>query len=312
MSSSNSNLQKSPSKNGPVVKKRPVPTPRTILNTTTDDTLSQASSSVTTTTNPNVAIVGSKYTPIDQLILKYSQFVIDPNGPEESCHICHIHLDEPSPCNENDLNVICLTLCHHKFHLSCLKSLVENQPGGPNYIQCPGCHTVSGEKWGDMPNTGSMTYKIVPKGLPGFEDYHAIQITYNFQNGIQCSNHPLPGQPFYAIGFPKTAFLPDTEKGRRILGKAGVIFGKDACLHSNVHLFFIGYLELAFNRRLTFTISKDPSTGQADLVDWNPGLEHKTDFGPTESNSGYPDNDYLDRILGQLGILGILQQEHDV
>ena len=214
--SSNSNLlPKSPSKN-PGIKKRPVPTPRTILNTT-DDTLSQASSS-TTAGGVRRNSASPKYTPIDQLVMKYSQFVIDPNSPDESCHICHILLDEPSPCNENDLNVICLTLCHHKFHLSCLKSLVENQPGGPNYIQCPSCHTVSGEKWGDMPNNGSMTYKIVPKGLPGFEDYHAIQITYNFQNGIQGSNHPLPGQPFYAIGFPKTAFLPDTEKGRSALG----------------------------------------------------------------------------------------------
>ena len=80
----------------------------------------------------------------------------------------------------------------------------------------------------------------------------------------------------------------------------------------NILFLFSGYLEVAFNRKLTFTISKDPSTGQADLVDWNPGLEHKTDFGPTESKSGYPDSDYLDRILGQLGMLGIVQQEHDV
>ena len=44
---------------------------------------------------------------------------------------------------------------------------------------------VSGSKWGDMPSTGTMAYRVVPKGLPGFEDYHSIQITYNFQNGIQ-------------------------------------------------------------------------------------------------------------------------------
>ena len=52
---------------------------------------------------------------------------------------------------------------------------------------------------GDMPEGGTMTYKVVtfetkdaqilailipqvvPKGLPGFESYHSIQITYNFQ-----------------------------------------------------------------------------------------------------------------------------------
>ena len=33
-----------------------------------------------------------------------------------------------------------------------------------------------------MPLMGSsMTYKVIPKGLPGFDDYHAIQITYNIQ-----------------------------------------------------------------------------------------------------------------------------------
>ena len=33
-----------------------------------------------------------------------------------------------------------------------------------------------------MPLMGSsMTYKVIPKGLPGYDDYHAIQITYNIQ-----------------------------------------------------------------------------------------------------------------------------------
>ena len=52
-----------------------------------------------------------------------------------------------------------------------------------------------------MPTTGaSMTYKIIPKGLPGYEDYHAIQITYNMSSGIQDKRHPYPGSPYYAIG----------------------------------------------------------------------------------------------------------------
>ena len=32
------------------------------------------------------------------------------------------------------------------------------------------------------------------------------------QNGTQSPNHPTPGDPYYAIGFPKTAFLPDNEQ----------------------------------------------------------------------------------------------------
>ena len=64
---------------------------------------------------------------------------------------------------------------------------------------------------GNMPTLGSsMTYKVIPKGLPGYEDYHSIQITYNIQNGIQGVGHQQPGKPFFAIGFPRTAFLPDS------------------------------------------------------------------------------------------------------
>ena len=76
-----------------------------------------------------------------------------------------------------------------------------------------------------------LNLQVVPKGLPGYESYHSIQITYNFQvnilqrskkcmyicteifqNGTQSPNHPTPGEPYYAIGFPKTAFLPDNEQ----------------------------------------------------------------------------------------------------
>jgi hypothetical protein len=48
--------------------------------------------------------------------------------------------------------------------------------------QCPTCNTISGILQGDMPILGSsMTYKVIPKGLPGYDDYHSIQITYNVQ-----------------------------------------------------------------------------------------------------------------------------------
>ena len=54
---------------------------------------------------------------------------------------------------------------------------------------------------GDMPTLGaSMSYKVIPKGLPGYEDYHAIQITYNMSSGVQDARHAFPGSPYYAIG----------------------------------------------------------------------------------------------------------------
>ena len=273
-------------------KKKPMPTPRTKLNTSQtvgEDSISESAMSSNLSFNGRNS--NPKCNPIYKLILKYTQFVIDPNNPEESCPICHLQLEQVSPCDESDASVVCLTLCHHKLHLACLKSLVENQPGGPNYIQCPRCNNISGEKWGEMPTSGNMNYKIVPKGLPGYEDFHTIQITYNFQNGIQGPHHPMPGQPFFAIGFPLNSFLPDTDKGRLALR----------------------LLEIAFNRRMTFRVGRDEVTGQSDVIAWNDSIEHKTEFSSKENGHGYPDPDYLDRLISQLAQLGISkEEEHDV
>lgn len=134
---------------------------------------------------------------------------------------------------------------------------------------------------GDMPTMGSsMSYKVIPKGLPGFEDYHSIQITYNIQNGLQGVGHPQPGKPFFAIGFPRTAFLPDTEKGRRVLR----------------------LLEAAFNQRLTFTVANGG-------VVWNESISHKTEFGPSKDGKGYPDPNYLDNVIAQLSQFGLTDEQ---
>ena len=97
-----------------------------------------------------------------------------------------------------------------------------------------------------------MTYKVIPKGLPGYEDYHAIQITYNMSSGIQDARHPYPGSPYYAIGFPKSAFLPDTELGRIVLK----------------------LLEKAFNQHLTFNLVVQKGSRDA-MVQWNPAIGKK-------------------------------------
>ena len=121
---SNSTLRKnteSPSKsqqNG-TLRKRPVPTPRTILNVDK----------------------------IDRLIRTYSQFVIDPNGPDDYCPVCNVHLDEPAqvdqPNDGDDLNsVVCLTSCQHKVHLACLKRCT---PELSSCLKCPTCAAISGK-----------------------------------------------------------------------------------------------------------------------------------------------------------------------
>ena len=105
-------------------------------------------------------------------------------------------------------------------------------------------------------------------------------MTYNFPEtgGVQSDCHPNPGQPYFVIGFPKIAFLPDTEKGRRALR----------------------LLEAAFNARLTFVI--DPGSSQ---LAWNENeLPHKTEFTGGSKNA-YPDPAYLDTIVEKLQRLGI-------
>lgn len=139
-----------------------------------------------------------------------------------------------------------------------------------------------------------MSYKVIPKGLPGYEDYHAIQITYNMSsNGVQDARHASPGSPYYALGFPKTAFLPDTELGRIVLR----------------------LLEKAFNQHLTFTLVTTNAGSRDAMVTWNPNIGHKTEFGQvsggvSEKNS-YPDPAYLEDVARQLARLGISTENND-
>ena len=232
-------------------KKRPVPTPRTILNVATsieqinaenEENQIEENRSFTKGKVENISNIKSNaeigiMSELDKIILRYSQIVIDPNQPDDYCPVCVRHLNESSPPT-NDINdgssnlikekdnssVICLTNCQHKVHVACLKrSTLNNQKNGFSklgYICCPTCKSVCGHIEGDMPSKGAtMTYRIIAKGLPGYEDYHTIQVTYNFpdNSALQGPEHPNPGKPLLFVGFPRTAFLPDTEKGKKIL-----------------------------------------------------------------------------------------------
>lgn len=35
-------------------------------------------------------------------------------------------------------------------------------------------------------------------------------------SGIQTEQHPFPGRPFFAVGFPRNAYLPDCPLGRKV------------------------------------------------------------------------------------------------
>lgn len=205
---------------------------------------------------------------VSEGISKYVRVVDDRS--DGHCPVCLCEL-------VGDSIVVALTRCHHRLHLDCLNSMLTSQPNAHQwlYIQCPVCMTIYGEKRGNQP-PGSMDWTILNSSLPGFPGTRTIQITYHIASGIQGPEHPNPGRPYYAVGFPRVCYLPDTEKGRTVLK----------------------LLRVAFQRRLVFTVGRSVTTGREDVVTWN-DIHHKT-----EPNSRFDPN-FLDKCLLELAAQGV-------
>merc|ERR1712154_304506 len=117
---------------------------------------------------------------------------------DDYCPVCVRHLDQEPPLFDDVIvesstdgdviEVLLLSGCRHKVHRKCLQQFARAQ-NNRGFFKCPTCGSVYGQMQGAMPLHGAtMTYRIVAKGLPGYEDYHTIQITYNFPEtgGIQA------------------------------------------------------------------------------------------------------------------------------
>ncbi|XP_017272581.1 E3 ubiquitin-protein ligase DTX1 isoform X3 [Kryptolebias marmoratus] len=154
-------------------------------------------------------------------------------------------------------------------------------PDEDGSLQCPTCKTIYGEKTGTQP-PGKMEYHVIPHSLPGYPDAKTIRIVYDIPAGIQTNEHPNPGKKFSARGFPRHCYLPDNEKGRKVLK----------------------LLIMAWDRRLIFTIGTSSTTGESDTVVWNE-IHHKTEFGSNLTGHGYPDPNYLDNVLTELSAQGV-------
>ncbi|XP_051160479.1 protein deltex [Leptopilina boulardi] len=201
-----------------------------------------------------------------------SQYVkVVESDESDSCPVC---LGPPEPLTVE------LTRCRHRLHLACLNAMLHNQKQ-PIYIQCPVCGLIYGEKRGNQP-PGSMNWTRIPRSLSGFQNSNTIQITYDIPSGIQGPEHPNPGEMYYAVGFPRVCYLPDNELGRKVLR----------------------LLQVAFDRRLIFTIGRSVTTGREDVVTWNK-IHHKTELGPSISRYGYPDKNYLERTISELAAQGV-------
>ncbi|RMC06045.1 hypothetical protein DUI87_17590 [Hirundo rustica rustica] len=197
----------------------------------------------------------------EDVVRRYIQKVKNP--PDEDCTICMERLVTSSgyegvlsPRGIKPELVGKLGKCGHMYHLLCLLAMYNN-----------------GNK---------MEFHLIPHSLPGYTDSKTIRIVYDIPTGIQGPEHPNPGKKFTARGFPRHCYLPDNEKGRKVLK----------------------LLIVAWDRRLIFTIGTSNTTGESDTVVWNE-IHHKTEFGSNLTGHGYPDPNYLDNVLAELLAQGV-------
>ncbi|XP_046362974.2 uncharacterized protein LOC124139724 [Haliotis rufescens] len=188
---------------------------------------------------------------------------------EETCPICMDLIQ----------NMKVLGKCGHKFCQKCIEDCFRScKP------ICPTCLTVYDVITGNMPQ-GTMSVNTASfPSLPGYEGCGFLTIQYHFPDGWQTHNHPHPGRRYH--GTSRVAFLPANGEGRKVCR----------------------LLQLAFDRKLTFTVGRSATTGRDDVVTWN-DIHHKTnvDGGPTRF--GYPDDTYLFRVQEELASKGVTEDQ---
>ncbi|KAG7515533.1 hypothetical protein JOB18_010932 [Solea senegalensis] len=227
----------------------------------------------------------------EEVIQRYMEVVTGVS--DEDCIICMDQLSNPSgyeaPSATEDGGqsippdaVGKFIKCGHTLHMLCMLAMYNNGTKDGS-LQCPSCKTIYGEKTGTQPK-GKMEIYSIGQSLPGHPDCGTIQIIYSIPPGIQGPEHPNPGQPFTCRGFPRFCFLPDNDKGRKVLE----------------------LLKVAWMRRLIFTVGTSSTTGEPDTVVWN-GIHHKTEMMSNLSGHGYPDPNYLDNVLSELASQGVTE-----
>jgi len=187
-------------------------------------------------------------------------------------------------CLESLLTGVVALPCLHKMHETCAKEAIDLGQAGPGCLQCPECQAVHGVRTGNQPLTGDMTWTTITTSLPGHPGQGTIVIRYRMEGGVQGKEHPRPGRAFQAPGFPRMAYLPDSDQGRTVLS----------------------LLSKAFRRRLIFTVGASLTSGQEDCVTWA-GIHHKTKM--TEDEHGFPDLGYLHRVMEELKERGVVVED---
>ncbi|KAI6195022.1 hypothetical protein M3Y96_01186900 [Aphelenchoides besseyi] len=203
----------------------------------------------------------------------------------EACSVCLMEMYEEDTTNyseNDDMTIVQLGACSHRFHRSCVITWFRNQP------KCPFCQTTMSTIHGPQPRDGRMVSEICLRGhLGGYEDVRGfIKINYSFPNGTQTNKHLRPGVPY--TGTHRECYLPNTDEGHMVLEM----------------------LQLAFDRGLIFTVGDSITSGQQNTVVWN-GIHHKTSRHGGPAAYGYPDPNYLNRVKAELAAVGITEEDVD-
>ncbi|XP_030623549.1 probable E3 ubiquitin-protein ligase DTX3 [Chanos chanos] len=167
--------------------------------------------------------------------------------------------------------------CCHSFCTDCIDGVFKVKPA------CPICGTFHGTYEGTQP-PGEMRVSRTWQGLPGYVSCGTIVIEYHFPGGIQGPEHPNPGKRYSRTS--RRAFLPACAEGERVLK----------------------LLQVAFDRRLTFTIGTSVTTGLSNVITWN-DIHHKTSMTGGPQGFGYPDPDYLRRVREELRQKGVTEAD---
>jgi deltex-like protein len=181
--------------------------------------------------------------------IKYEDFNQSSQG-DEKCTIClekiyeitaSDNFDDILALNESQgyqFKAVMLDKCFdHFFHQDCLADMI----GDKKFIKCPICMRLYGIQTGDMPPGSMKAYIDKTIKCSGHESYNTIVIKYKFSNGNNYS------------GTSRTAYLPDSPIGMKILGM----------------------LKVCFDRRLTFTVGTSVTSGKTNTTVWS-GIHHKT------------------------------------
>jgi deltex-like protein len=166
------------------------------------------------------------------------------------------------------------------LHRTCFEQYLKSSTTSDVGLRCPTCKKIHGIKMGDMPiEHGRMTVTKQQYSLPGHTGCGTIEITYHFSSGQDQT-----GRNFNAYSFPRRCYLPDSAKGNKVLK----------------------LLQVAWERKLTFTIGTSVTTGATNTIVWNE-IHHKTENHSNASGHGYPDPNYLDNVLLELESQGVTE-----